>query len=190
MRRFADDLAWMCSQLHMRRPVFVGHSLGGLVALEVAAAYPDRLGAAVLIDSVLLPGDERAPAVRRLVAELRSERAEAALRAYFRTFFGPYDDPARMAWILDAAVRTSPHVTSSLWEESLESWDDAQALRRSQAPLLDLDAGTPNADLTGASELSPELMIGRTVGSGHFSPLEVPEQVNAMIERFLALTAD
>ena len=27
-----------------------------------------------------------------------------------------------------------------------------------------------------------------TVGAGHFHQLEVPEQVNAMIERFLALS--
>jgi pimeloyl-ACP methyl ester carboxylesterase len=29
---------------------------------------------------------------------------------------------------------------------------------------------------------------GKTVGSGHFCQLEVPEQVNAMIDRFLAST--
>jgi hypothetical protein len=31
-------------------------------------------------------------------------------------------------------------------------------------------------------------MIGRTIGSGHFSPLEVPEQINAMTERFVSVT--
>jgi hypothetical protein len=30
-------------------------------------------------------------------------------------------------------------------------------------------------------------MGGKTVGSGHFCQLEVPEQVNAMIERFLTV---
>jgi hypothetical protein len=33
----------------------------------------------------------------------------------------------------------------------------------------------------------PELLYGQTVGSGHFCQLEVPEQVNAMIDRFLAI---
>jgi pimeloyl-ACP methyl ester carboxylesterase len=31
-------------------------------------------------------------------------------------------------------------------------------------------------------------VVGQTVGSGHFIQLEVPDQVNAMIERFLAIT--
>ena len=34
-------------------------------------------------------------------------------------------------------------------------------------------------------ELCPTLLTGQTVGSGHFHQLEVPEQVNAMIDRFL-----
>ena len=33
----------------------------------------------------------------------------------------------------------------------------------------------------------PTITIGQTVGSGHFNQLEVPEQVNLMIERFLAI---
>jgi hypothetical protein len=34
--------------------------------------------------------------------------------------------------------------------------------------------------------LCRRLTIGRTVGAGHFNMLEAPEQVNAMIEQFLA----
>jgi pimeloyl-ACP methyl ester carboxylesterase len=35
--------------------------------------------------------------------------------------------------------------------------------------------------------LKPDLEVGITVGAGHFHQLEAPEQVNAMIERFLRL---
>jgi hypothetical protein len=34
----------------------------------------------------------------------------------------------------------------------------------------------------------PQILYGKTVGFGHFCQLEVPEQVNAMIERFLAIS--
>jgi pimeloyl-ACP methyl ester carboxylesterase len=187
METFADDLAWTCARLGFERPLVVGHSLGGLVALQFAVACPDRVAGVVLIDSVLLAQGDRAGFVRELVAGLRGPDAEQALRAYFGTFFAPRDDPARKRWILDEAARTAPHVIASAWEETTFGWDDAEALRACRAPLLYLDAGTPNADLPRAAALHADLALGRTVGSGHFSPLEVPEQVNAMLDRFLAV---
>jgi pimeloyl-ACP methyl ester carboxylesterase len=33
------------------------------------------------------------------------------------------------------------------------------------------------------------MIVGKTIGSGHFSPLEVPDQVNAIIDRFLTIAA-
>ncbi len=187
MQALADDLAWTCGQLGAVQPVLVGHSMGGLVALELAAAQPERVRAVAMIDSVLLPGGNRAGVVHAEVAGLRGPDPDGTLRDYYGRFFGPADDPGLAAWVLDQAVRTPPYVTSSVWEESLEGWSDAGALARASVPLAYLDAGSPNADLARASALQPGLIIGRTIGSGHFSPLAVPEQVNAMLERFLAI---
>jgi pimeloyl-ACP methyl ester carboxylesterase len=188
VRLFAEDLASTCTQLGIESPVVIGHSLGGIVALEFGCGYPGQVGAAVLIDSPLLPGGGRVEVVRDLVAGLRGRDPDSALRAFFAgRFFGPYDDAAIRSWVLDQIVLTEAHVTSSLWEESLVSLDDEAPLRECRVPLLYIDAGTPNADLARAVELCPELMIARTIGSGHFSPLVVPEQVNAVLERFLRL---
>jgi hypothetical protein len=41
-----------------------------------------------------------------------------------------------------------------------------------------------SADLRHAC---PAITIGQTVGAGDFAQLEVPDQVNAMIERFLTI---
>ena len=187
IRGFADDVGWVCSELGVELPLVIGHSLGGLVALELAATRSAAVAAVVLIDSVLLPGADRADVVEELIAALRGEAPEAALRAYFERFFTQDDDSATAARVLDEAVETPLHVTSSIWEESLRTWDDAAALRRCGVPLLYLDAGTPNCDLGRAAGLNPDLIIGRTIGSGHFSPLVVPGQVNAMLERFIEL---
>jgi pimeloyl-ACP methyl ester carboxylesterase len=182
----ADDVGWICEQLAVTDAVVVGHSLGGLVALELAAGRPDLTRGAALIDSVLLAGAGREATVAGLVAGLRGPDGDQVLRDYFRLFFGPHDDSAVCDWILDQAVRTPTHVISSVWEEA-SSWDDAQALTRCRPPLLYLDAGTPNANLQRAVSLNPAIMVGRTVGTGHFSQLFAPAQVNAMLERFLAV---
>ncbi|KRB59096.1 hypothetical protein ASE04_27250 [Rhizobium sp. Root708] len=45
----------------------------------------------------------------------------------------------------------------------------------------------PRSDLERLRELVTGLAYGQAVEPGHFCQLEVPGQVNAMIERFLAL---
>jgi hypothetical protein len=45
----------------------------------------------------------------------------------------------------------------------------------------------PRADLARLRALCPQLQTSQTACAGHFVQLEVPEQVNPMIERFLAL---
>jgi hypothetical protein len=44
-----------------------------------------------------------------------------------------------------------------------------------------------NSEAVRLLSIKPDIQVGITVGAGHFHQLEVPEQVNAMIERFLQL---
>ena len=53
------------------------------------------------------------------------------------------------------------------------------------APLLYLDHGQPDLDFSTLRQLCPQLVTGQTVGAGHRALEEVPDQVNAMLERFL-----
>jgi len=53
MGGFADDIACLCGELGIQKPVIVGHSMGGNVALELALR--ELPAAIVLIDSLVLP---------------------------------------------------------------------------------------------------------------------------------------
>jgi len=58
------------------------------------------------------------------------------------------------------------------------------------APTLLLRAGLgDHPDAIRLRALKPDLHVGVTFGAGHFNQLEVPEQVNAMIDRFLECLA-
>jgi pimeloyl-ACP methyl ester carboxylesterase len=59
------DLVWPCDRLGLEHPVVVGHSLGGIVALALAARHPELPAAVVALDSPLLPPAERAALMRR-----------------------------------------------------------------------------------------------------------------------------
>ncbi len=113
MEGFADDLAWTCGQLVLEKPVVVGHSLGGEVALALAAAFPDLPSVIVLMDSTIVPPPERAAMIRPFMDSLRTPTYNDALRAYFSRFFLPTDDVERKKRIIEAATRTPQHVVAS-----------------------------------------------------------------------------
>jgi pimeloyl-ACP methyl ester carboxylesterase len=48
--------------------------------------------------------------------------------------------------------------------------------------------GWPLAGVQRIRELCPQVMVGQTVGAGHFHQLVVPDQVNSMIDRILAIS--
>jgi N-formylmaleamate deformylase len=47
-----EDLAAYIRQQHLTKPIIVGHSLGGNVAMDLAARHPDLVGPVVIVDSL------------------------------------------------------------------------------------------------------------------------------------------
>ena len=187
---FADDVAWLCSQLALAKPVVVGHSMGGIVALDLAARYPDLPAAIAMLDAATVPPPTTGDAIQRLLAALRGPAYREAQRQYVaRVLFIPTDDAVRRERILDAMSAAPQQVMASAMESVLH-YDSVSAARACRVPALYICANDtrPRSDLARFRELCPQLMVGQTVGSGHFCQLEVPEQVNAMLDRFLAIS--
>ena len=81
---------------------------------------------------------------------------------------------------------TPQHVIASAMEDYL-AYDSAAAAAACKLPLVYVSSGPWFADVARLRELCPQLVTGQTVGSGHYHQLEVPEQINAMIDRFVAV---
>jgi pimeloyl-ACP methyl ester carboxylesterase len=68
MAVFADDLAWMCGELGLEKPIVIGHSMGGVIAVELAARFPDLPSAVVTLDSPVVASAALLDRVKPLVA--------------------------------------------------------------------------------------------------------------------------
>ena len=81
-------------------------------------------------------------------------------------------------------LTTPRHVLVSAIE-NIFSWDSGRAVARCKVPALYIGSTNPRSDVRRFAAACPTLVHGQIIGSGHFLQLEVPDQVNAMIRRFL-----
>ena len=184
---FADDLAWMIRALSLDRPVLIGHSMGGAACLELAAEHPELVGGVVVLDTAVMPGPDAWAGIQRVLKTLQTDNYAEELRQFFSTaFFLPGDNSERKARIVEEMVATPKHVLALAFANIFE-WDSAVAVARCRVPAVYIGSSRPRGDYAQISKTNPSMVFGQVVGSGHFVQLEVPDQVNSMIPRFLEL---
>lgn len=189
-----DTIAGMAESVLAAAPAsfdLVGHSLGGIVALEMARLAPDRIRRMVLLNT-----SGRAPsgAQQRDWADLSARTCAGDFRAVL---------DEQMAVNLGAAG-TDP-VRAALWQSMARAVGVAGYLRQLRAQqgrsdyLPELPGiAVPTLVVTGAEdsvcprdvqlELAARLPDARHVvvpGAGHLSPLDAPADIAALLRDFL-----
>jgi pimeloyl-ACP methyl ester carboxylesterase len=181
---FADDMAWMIGELGLDRPVVCGHSMGGFVTVWLGKNHPGCLRARVIVDSPVVASPGFKQRAVPLIERWRQPDYLGEVGDFIGTMFNELDTPETRAEITAQMLRTPQHVlTSAMWDAAHA--DNAGATAANTGPLLAVYAGLFPVDLAEVRALVPGSLVGQTVGCGHFNLVEVPEQVNAMIERFL-----
>ena len=88
--RFTDDVAWLSREIGLG-PVLIGHSMGGLIALNVVRKFPHLARAAVFVDAATVPFPAQLqPLLASTLESLRSPGYKAVPTNVFQSFlFGP-----------------------------------------------------------------------------------------------------
>ncbi len=185
MRQFADDTAALARSRRVRDAVVVGHSMGSTVALELARRHPRLVRGVVMVDGAL---DQYATA--REVAGTELWRAvaeppyEAAMAAFYARFFPDPRDAALAERVVGEAVRTPEHAALASWRASLTANVPAIA-KQVRQPVLYVDGGHNLRPAATVHAILPRAAYAQAALCGHFVQLEAPEQLTAMIRRFV-----
>src|SRR6516225_2870025 len=183
--QYADDVAHLCRQLKITSPIIIGHSMGGMVAVELAAKHPMLPTAIVLISSGVLFPKAALEDEEKVLRGLRSVTYRTAIQALIDQICLPSD---RFKSHIENTFFAVPQEQWVAHFEAMFAWDKVAPERLSacKLPILYIeDSGGRYSDLPRFSSLSPQLGIRKAVGSGHFATLEIPDQVNSMIEHFI-----
>jgi len=190
---------------HLDKPVIVGHSLGGILALAVAENKPAAVGGIVSIDGLpVMPGTEDMPPQQRDQfadrTRLQIGRQPPALfaqqqQAYMRTI--GVLDMSRADALAQLTARSDP-ASVGAWAADVLTLDLRPGLKTIQAPVLTivpyLDLDSAQQGLTPAAkadyyralmEGTPKLQVVTIAPSRHFAMFDQPEAVTAAIRTFL-----
>jgi pimeloyl-ACP methyl ester carboxylesterase len=139
-----------------------------------------------MVDPAPITNESAKAFFRESVDVVRGDEDRSWRTAFVTGMFLPTDVARRQA-IIAGFPATAPGIAASVLR-AMGEFDGANALGGATVPVLSIGSAVPANSAADLRRACPAITIGQTVGAGHFIQLEVPDQVNAMIERFLAIT--
>ncbi len=199
-------VAGLLESLGYRRWNLVGHSMGGFLALHMAAAWPERTAGVAAISAttfgVSLAGREPLrglsgfPAYVGMLVAMRAMAAlgpagSALLRAISRSplmgvLMSPFFvDPAAVAKRVTRGLGADARPASFAAAARAAAHYDFDRWRGIRCPVLatrgDSDVFTPPSDLSRLAEIVPHARLVTIPRCGHFPTIEQPAQVHRVL---------
>jgi len=165
-------VGWM-DALELERPHLVGHSMGGQMAIHLAANHPDRVDRLVLVDAAGIP---------RPLAPAKLLRFAAEVAPLWR-----WGDPRFLPVIARDALRAGPWTIAQAIAHILRD-DVRPLLPRIQAPTLivwgERDTLVPLSNSWDMRQAIPDSQLAVLRGASHNPMVDRPADFNRLLLRF------
>ena len=187
---FADDARQLMDLLKIERAAIVGHSLGSMIAITMAAEYPDRVTSIVLIGSTALAPVKRGDWLYDNVAAMTGRLDPSS---QFSKDWHPANQPTRVDPAFAEAVNAELYpIPLHVWRAVMRELTDVPIGRHSadiKAPVLILSGGKdplfPAPHHAALLRAFPSAQAHVFPALGHNPNWEQPEAVAKRIDQFL-----
>jgi pimeloyl-ACP methyl ester carboxylesterase len=179
---FAADVVAVSDDLGLDRVVLAGHSMGGLVAVEVARQHPDRVAAIIAVDT-LHDAEHQWPA-DEFEALLTSLRADfpAAASAFVRGMFPDGADPDLVERVASGVASAPPGIAVAVLG-AVFAYDLTEALPQVRAPIRCINGDRHPTRVEVNRRYAPDFDAVIMGGVGHFPMLESPREFRRLLTR-------
>jgi pimeloyl-ACP methyl ester carboxylesterase len=196
---FASTVERVCDLLELEAPLVVGNSLGGLVAVELALRFPERVGSLALVSAACLAPAELQPRIAQLAMLAGGRVASSLLRGPGGTIARPRARHLLFAGLLRHPTRIAADTLQELTGGSrppgtvaalaaLSAHDISIELELIAAPVLVLhgrnDMLIPCADAERVARTVPDAELVVFEDTGHMPMVERPVPFNDALLRF------
>jgi pimeloyl-ACP methyl ester carboxylesterase len=183
---YADHVLGFMDSLALELPVVVGHSLGGAVAISLAARNPARVGKLLLLDSCPVNGlvtpEEHYPAVELFKTN------RALLKQGLQAVTPTLKDEALLDALVDEAQRMAPHAFAGN-ARALARFDYTGKTNAYAGPVLvavgSLDVLVTRQMAEATARAFPRGRLEVMEGVGHSVIVEDPERFRALLAHFV-----
>jgi pimeloyl-ACP methyl ester carboxylesterase len=187
----AQEISRYIAANRLQRPAIVGHSMGGTVAMMVAARHPNQVGKAMVVDMLPQPAGlvgSSASGVRGIAESLRGISATPGGRRLVESVIGMFSGSAKVD------SRSDPDVVARATHE-LALTDLTPELPKITAPLTVVYATPARSDYVDPADITRQYRLAyagaRTAklvpiaNSGHMIMYEQPRAFYAALKDFL-----
>jgi 3-oxoadipate enol-lactonase len=186
---FSADLLGLLDQLEISQAIIAGISVGGMIALDFAASWPERVYSMILCDTAPVIGTANLWNDR--IDKLREQGMQSMAEAILARWFAPTykeNSPAAYQGYYNMLTRMPVEGYTGTCE-AIRDADLTEAARKITANTLVLcgaeDISTPPDLVRGLVELMPNAEFREIPGAGHSTCIEQPDAVAEQIKRFL-----
>jgi pimeloyl-ACP methyl ester carboxylesterase len=208
LETLAQDLGKLIDAKHLNRPVLIGHSMGGTLAMSFAADHSDRIAGVVAVDGLpVFPGTEgmvdRGPMAQGARAQIENQTPEQ-FAEYQRTYMKRVGaiDAATAARIAELTSRSDPRAVADFAAQLL-LLDLRPKLKSITVPVVEISPfNEPDFAAMGVNEDGKTNYYRMLLGgieklevlsvspARHFGMFDQPEKFSATLDQALVKIYD
>ena len=190
---YAEIVIQILINENIQRAIFLGHSMGGYIALAVVEKYPERIIAFGLIHSTAFADSEDKKNTRlKSIEFIKNNGSHSFLKNTIPNLFSDNfkkNNNEVLELVIDAGKSISSHSLIQYLSAMMRRPDRTHVLKQSTVPVLfiigEQDVAAPLDDLRKQIHLPKQPYIHILENVGHMGMLEATEEVNTYMLEFI-----